>query len=518
MSAEPPFGGAMLAWFRRLPVRARLAIWQAGAVGFILVLFAITTDVYLTQTTLARVDASLRETAQLTLQALADERTEEGSGLDVATADVVREVRYSDRLILIFDSMGRRLARSDSVAVATSRPQATWTTVDRTALAKLVHIARDSGAILASIGEDDREFRVYAMRTVYISDTLTVAVLRSITSADEVNEAFVGWLYASIPLALLLAGAGGYLLVRKSLAPALAMGVQAARIGSARLATQLDLVNPHDELGKLGFILNGMLERLHASFLQQRQFMSDASHELRTPIAVVRSAADTALQEAAPTVDGLRESLRLVSAEGKRLTRIVEDLFLLARTDSDEQPIHRELVFLEEILADVAKAGRALGRSRAIGVVAEVGDESPFLGDPSLLTRLLVNLVDNAIKHSPENSTVHLAIHARTDVHGAAGIVATGNWYRIVVEDSGRGVAPTIRDTLFDRFVRDDSARGRQTDSVAGGAGLGLSIARWIAESHAGQVTLESTSSSGSRFVVWLPQPENSLRYENPVE
>lgn len=518
MNASRSSMRSALAWFRRLPVRARLAIWQAAAVGVILVVFAISTDVYLTRTTQSRVDASLRETAQVTLQALADERTEEGSTLEVATADVVREVRYRDRQILIFNAGGRRLALSDSSLATTSRPHAAQIAIDSAALAPVLRDAASSGSALASIGEDDSELRVYALRTEYNGEMLTVAIVRSLTAADEINEMFVAWLYAAIPLALLLAGAGGYLLARKSLAPALAMGVQAERIGSARLETRLGIVNPDDELGKLGTILNGMLERLHASFLQQRQFMSDASHELRTPIAVVRSAADTALQDGAPTVSGLRESLQLVSTEGRRLTRIVEDLFLLARTDSDEQPIHRELVFLEEIIADVAKAGRALGRGRAIDVTAAVGDESPFLGDPSLLTRLLLNLVDNAINHSPDASTVRLGIIQQNDVHGAAGVLATGAWYRIVVEDSGCGVALSIRDTLFNRFVRDESARRRQVGSIAGGAGLGLSIARWIAESHGGQVALETTSAAGSQFVVWLPQPANSLSYGNPVQ
>ncbi len=505
-------------WYQRLPVRMRMALWHGAVTGVILVLFALITDRYLTLGTLARVDGSLRETAQLTVQALDDEDTEEGSALDVATQDVVREVRYRDRQIRIYDARHQLLAVSDTDPIAMPLPTGVTPRTEQVALQDVLNATMASGAVLTSVGADDAESRVFARRTSYRGDTLLVVIVRSLSAAEDVNEAFVGWIFAAIPVAILLSGAGGYLIARNSLAPALAMGRQAEHISSSRFDARLALANPHDELGKLAAILNRMLERLHASFVQQRQFMSDASHELRTPIAVVRSAADMELQQTVPSVDSQRAALALVSTEGKRLTRIVEDLFLLARADSDEQPLQRELVFLEEIVVDVAKAGRALGRERNVSVLAAVSDESPFSGDPSLLGRLLLNLVDNAIKHSPAGSTVRVGLTEQADIASGHGGDSSGSWYCIAVEDSGTGVAASIRATLFDRFVRDDTARGRQHGGGLGGAGLGLSIAQWIAGAHGGRVVLDKTSDAGTRFVVWLPQPQPSLRRENPVE
>jgi two-component system, OmpR family, sensor kinase len=486
---------------RHLPVRMRLALWHAGAVALVLVTFALATVVYLSRSNAARVDAALQETARLVRRALIDEEAEGTVSTDSAALTIASAFGSSDRPLLIFDGSGRVLARSDSTQRSPTGTRRERAMPDLALIRTLARDAPATGSELRTTGHDDDERRVLVTRASYLRVPLVIVAYRLLSVEDEANEAFTGWLFASIPVALLLAGLGGYLLARRSLAPALAMGLQAEHISARSFDARLDIENANDELGQLGTTLNRLLERLQLSFVQQRQFMSDASHELRTPIAVVRAAADVALQSDAATVAELRDALGLVSTQGKRMTRIIEDLFLLARADSDEQPVHRHPLYLEELVIDAAKAGRALGRPRGVSVAADPPDESPFSGDASLLGRLLLNLVDNAVKHSPDGATVQLTLGTQ-ERSGREPLTAV-HWYRIAVTDAGSGVDPAIRADIFGRFVRGDRSRTR---SEGGGAGLGLAIARWIATVHGGELLLEESSANGSCFVLWLPR------------
>ncbi len=487
----------------RLPVRARLALWHVTAVAVVLLLFVVVTSRYLQHSHAQRIDASLIETADLVVQVLRHEATEEQTELVLAVEDGVREVRYRDRRVIILDASGRVLARSDSL------PLGAFTLGGRAldgtpTVAQLRRAARDSGRAFASVGTEPKATRVLAIRTAYLGTPLTLVVARQLSDDAEGSTEFVRWLYMIIPLALIVAGALGYVLVRQSLAPALAMARQAERIGTAGLDARLVVTNAHDELGELGTVLNQLLGRLQASFGQQRRFMADASHELRTPIAVVRSAADVALQAEVSPPELLREALVTVQGEGRRMTRIVDDLFLLARADSAQQPVHRERLYLEEVVAEAAKAGRLLGRARRITVAANTADEAPFDGDATLLMRMLMNLVDNAIKFSPTDATVRLHLGVEPS---AAGDVPDGQVYRIVVADDGPGVEVGLQASIFERFVRGDRSRGASESTGSAGAGLGLAIARWIAEAHGGALFLDSTVQRGAVFVVELPMP-----------
>jgi signal transduction histidine kinase len=335
----------------------------------------------------------------------------------------------------------------------------------------------------------------------------TVLALRSLRAEEDAMESFVTAVMVAIPLVLLLAGVGGYLLARASLAPVVAMGRQARRISANNLDERLPVKNPRDELGGLAEVLNGLLTRLERAFEQeqrsaeqQRQFMADASHELRTPVAALSSVADVALARQDRDPAELREALDVVRGEGRRLGRLVDDLMLLARADAGELPIRPEALFLEELLHDSARAARGLATSRGITVVAPPAEEAPFVGDAHLLRRVVMILLDNAIKYTPPGGEVRLSL-SRDD--------GTGR-YRITVEDTGPGVPAWAIERIFERFFRVDDSRTRSTDDDAkvSSAGLGLPIARWIAVAHGGTVHLDATSPRGSRFVVTLPTPE----------
>lgn len=217
--------------------------------------------------------------------------------------------------------------------------------------------------------------------------------------------------------------------------------------------------------------------------------MADASHELRTPVAIVRGEADVALSREDRDPASLRESLRVVGEEGRRLSRIVEDLFTLARADAGQHPLVPADLYLDELVEECVRAYQSLAAERGIRLSCRSPVEVAYRGDEALLRRMVLNLLDNAPKHTASAGSVEVAL---TSAPGAV---------RIEVRDTGSGIPPAARAHVFERFYRADVARTR----ARGGAGLGLPIARWIAESHHGSLVLADTGPHGTTFVASLP-------------
>jgi heavy metal sensor kinase len=297
-------------------------------------------------------------------------------------------------------------------------------------------------------------------------------------------------LFAGVSLVLLLASAGGYFLARKSLAPIASMNSQTQRVSAENLSARLDVTNSRDELGRLATTINDLLARLENSFKEQQRFIADASHELRTPLAVLRGETEVALGKTR-TIDEYQQSLSLIQDEAERLSRIVEDLFILARQPINTRAaLNKERVSLNDAVRDCARAAQVLAVRKGVRLKLETDSPSIALnGDEELIRRLILNLLDNAVKYTPAGGEISLALGRQ---NGSA---------EIVVRDTGIGIPEAAQPRVFDRFYRVDKARAR----VMGGAGLGLSIAQWIVEVHGGEITLASTPGEGSSFTVVLP-------------
>jgi heavy metal sensor kinase len=294
-------------------------------------------------------------------------------------------------------------------------------------------------------------------------------------------------LYYVGPIALAVAGLGGWFLARKSLAPVVAMSERARWMGAANLADKLPVSNPRDELGQLAVTFNELLARLSAAFAQQREFMADASHELRTPLSVIHTTAGVTLDRHHRDEGEYREAIRIIDEQTQRLTRIVEDMFMLARADSGRYPLRKSKFYLDELVEETA---RAAGKKVAIDVRNAAA--ALVYSDEHLLRRMILNLLDNAIKHTPPEGSVRLSLTRRQ------------RDYCIEVSDTGTGIPEDAQSHIFNRFYRVDKARSR-SDSGGSGAGLGLSIALWIAEAHGGSLRLSRSDSGGSTFVAALP-------------
>ena len=490
-------------------IRVRLALWHALTVAALLVTFSIATWVFLVRTTATRADQSLADVARAFVKVWAGVRAEEESSAAASAVPAASEFRDRDRRILVFDQAGQLIAMSDTTPLAPGFSRGRLADLQHGPVAALVRNATpDSRAFtnLGANGDGGAAVRAHAISVSDEGQAFTVVTLRSLRAEEDASEAFVTVVMVAIPIALLLAGISGYMLARASLAPVVAMGHQARRISASNLHERLPVGNPRDELGDLAEVLNGLLARLERAFeqqersaAQQRQFMADASHELRTPVAALSSVADVALARPDRSQAELREALDIVRGEGSRLGRLVDDLLLLSRADAGELPVRNEQLYLEEVMQDSARAARGLAASRGVTLIAPPADESPFLGDSHMLRRLLMILLDNAVKYTPRGGEVRMSLEADP----AARV------YRINVEDTGPGIPTWAAERIFERFFRLDESRTRTSDEdgAASSAGLGLAIARVTAEAHGGTVHLDASKTGGSRFVITLPMP-----------
>jgi heavy metal sensor kinase len=456
-------------------VRTRLTLWYAGVLGLSLIAFALLAYYAAAAIFHQRQDESLRATAQTVASAYIEEFEEQQHSLARAGEVVLVELTFPNRYVEVIDNTGQPIAASKNLAgrVITIPPDT---------------LKQNSGVVTV----DGLRAAVVPLS---LDQKLGFAVVAEPLSVIEnglrqLRRDF----FAGVPVVLLLASLGGYFLARKSLAPIASMNSQTQRISAENLSQRLDVNNSRDELGRLAMTINDLLTRLESAFSEQQRFIADASHELRTPLAVLRGETEVALAKRR-SADEYQESLSLIQEEAERLSRIVEDLFILARQPIDAPAtLIRERVSLNDAVKDCARAAQVLATRKGVRLTTENNSSSIHLnGDKELITRMILNLLDNAVKYTPAGGEISLAL---TRQNGNA---------EIVVRDTGIGIPEVDRQRIFDRFYRVDKARSREL----GGAGLGLSIVRWIVEVHGGAIHIDSAPGHGSTFTVDLPLKEH---------
>lgn len=294
-------------------------------------------------------------------------------------------------------------------------------------------------------------------------------------------------LLALAPLVTLFAGAGGFWMANRALAPVDAMTEAAGRIGITQLDARLNVPNMGKELHRLSDAFNQLLNRVQFGVQQIRRFTADAAHELRTPVAIIRSAAEISLRRPREVAD-YQATLRTIVDESARLSELLDQLLFLARNDSGALPLHLEPLDLSLLAATVTHSLRDLAEQRQITIIHTPAPESFVSGEPTSLRRLLIILLDNALKYSPANSIIQVQ-------HSSTAIA-----HQISVIDQGPGIASADLPQLFDRFYRSEASR------TSTGFGLGLSIAKIIAEAHHGSIAVASTLGQGATFTITLPR------------
>jgi len=476
-------------------IRTRLSAWYVGAFAVMVSVFALGAYAFLEHATQQRIDEYLAETASAVAGAMEFERVSEKQ-FDTIVADVLEEFRLQDIAVAVLDRQTDSMYVVDLVAHTRSTPPRTHAAQQLPDLHTILAGTKPNELATFATGESDGDaVRVVALPYRLGRRDLVIGAARSMQSQERTLREARYALGIGIPLMLLVATAGGSLLARKSLEPVAAIAEQAARISAKSLHERVAVPNPRDELGRLAAVLNDLLERLDKSFEEQRRLMADASHELRTPVAIISGEAELALSRDGRSPAELRDALARVRAESARLKDIVDDLFLLARAEAGDPIMVPREVYLGEVAADSVRAVRSLAEQKHVALSFAGSEDLPFRGDEALLRRLFVNLLDNAIKYTPEGGDVTLRTERRN-----------GD-YLVTVSDTGSGIPAEAQPHIFDRFYRSD--RDRRA-SATSGAGLGLAIASWVAQTHGGTVSLESSSSAGSRFAVRFPAPHAS--------
>jgi heavy metal sensor kinase len=461
-------------------VRARLTLFWVAALAAALIAVAGLIYVLLARALYSRIDDNLRAVVQIATTSLANDLAEGQDYIDAARSTAA-ELSSHQQMLAIYDLNGQLLAedgRDDDLEIA---------------LPDVNTIPADDAMLLTLVEAEDHDDRHrLAIRRVSIPGAVNpylVVVGSSLEPTDEELESLRGVLAYVIPIALAIAGLGGWFLARRSLAPVATMAARARHIGAGDPGARLPIANPRDELGRLAATFNDLLNRLEAALTRQRQFMADASHELRTPVATSRTAASVALQQPHRSEEEYRETLAIIEQQTTRLTRIVEDMFTLARADDGRYPVQRTPMYLDEVVDEAVRAARVLAAARPVSIELTTIHSAPFSGDEELVRRLIGNLLDNAVRHAPPGSSVHVVLNQQ------------GANYVLSVSDVGEGIPPESQSQVFERFFRGDMSR----TSSAGGAGLGLALARWIARVHGGDVSLVHSSPQGTTFEAVLP-------------
>jgi heavy metal sensor kinase len=456
---------------RTLPIRLRLTAWYFVVFAVVLSAFGVSAYVEMRHSIRQTVDEELKIRAEGVRQLIAQVVRPGGEeDLEEELRDHT-ELRAGGALLQVSDAQGNWLYRSTAMRdYAVPRP------------------ANPPAKPVDFLG-NPVPLRVWSRRVEEGGQSYLIQSAFEMDDFYEALDRFELLLVISIPTLLLFAAAGGYWISARALAPVDQIARTAQTISAQNLSSRLAVPNSDDELQRLSETLNGMFERLDAAFKRITQFTADASHELRTPIAVMRTRAELSLRKARSAGE-YREVIAEVLAELEKTSGLIEQLMFLARADSGGQTPHFTATNVADVLREACHQGSALAEARQIAFHSQIPDNAVWIqGDATMLRRLFLILIDNAVKYTPANGQIEVSLR-QDGGHAVA-----------EVRDTGIGIAEADLPNVFERFYRADKARTRES----GGVGLGLSIGRWIAEVHSGTIEVRSSLGHGSSFQVRLP-------------
>ena len=463
-------------WLRPLSIRTRLTLWYGALLLAILAGMGVLSYRVLAWSLVRDVDVSIRAVAEV-IRATGQART---SFLINPAPEELREIlgsRFLDTFFQLLDPEGEPGRRS----LRLSGPLPLSADARRNAAR-----GRETFETVVLPPEEHVRLVTLPVRREGRPAGL-VQVGMTLTAVDAALFRYLQILLALFPIGLTLAVAGGAWIARRALAPVRAMARQAREITAENLTRRVPRRGAEDELDYLADTLNVVLARLEAAFAELRRFTADAAHELRTPLTALKGGLEVALRHPR-SAEAYERTLRGSLDEVNWLIRLAEDLLLLSRATAGAG-LARARVELEPLLLDGLDVGLRLADGTGVMVGAGAVERAAVLGDATALRRLLLILVENAVKYTPEGGLVELSL------------TRAGDEVCLAVRDTGIGIDRADAARVFEPFVRLDDARSRET----GGAGLGLAIARSIAVAHGGRITLDSAPKEGSVFTVHLP-------------
>ena len=456
-------------WWRSHTVRVRLTLWYVAAMVVVLAVYAVAIYAFVNRSVVESLDQRLNADFWWAL-ATVDESPE---GLVMSAPQVDLLLEEEPPWVQVWSADGGELLLSNAEAMRRPIPET---------------------QVLAARGEDRTvsfptetvPIRVLSRRSYIRKRPVAIQVARSEAGMRQELRQLSLFLVFGLPVAVVVAGLGGYTLARRALAPIEQMTERARTITAERLNARLPVANPDNEMGRLATVFNETLGRLEASFDEMRRFTADVSHELRTPLTAIRSVGEVGLRghrdEAA-----YRSIIGSMLEEVDRLASLVDRLLTLSRAETRQATLSREAVDLSSLADDVVSHLGVLAEEKRQTVTVDRQATPVVATDRVVLRQALINLVDNAIKFTPTEGQIWIRIsEAPTDAI-------------VEVIDSGPGITSEARERIFDRFYREN-------ESEAGGTGLGLSLAKGAVEALGGHLTLEHTGAGGSAFRISLPR------------
>ena len=450
-----------------MTLRARLTAWYASVLFVVLALFGFSVHAAADRLLLKDLDAQLRREATIMSLKISTE-LDEGNDLKTGAQESYLDFRAPGWLLAVDEAQGRRLVASPdfpSEPAGRHESQGAW-----------------SSAV------DGSGYRFVALDGAHAKDAWRVLIAAPLRGVEREIQIVKQSLLIGIPLAVSLAILGGLAIAGRALEPLTIMAAQASGVTTPVPGFRLAVPPPPDEINALARSFNELLEKLDLALLTQRQFMADAAHELRTPVSIVRTTAEVTLLSSREEPE-YRDALKVVAAQSQRLGKMVDEMMTLARADASGLAIEPAAFSFGEVILACLGEIKALSEQRGVTLASEVSAGIEFKGDERLLRQMLLNLLHNAIEHTPPGGRVNVTLLEAADE------------VTLTVDDTGRGVPSAESERIFERFVRLDPSRTRP------GAGLGLPIARKIAEAHGGTLQLvTSESASGCAFLARLPR------------
>ena len=459
-------------------LRFKLTLWYVAILGVTLCAFSLFLYLTLSKGLHRSLDNKLRTTAEVIAASI---RRPFGPGPSLADIDqIMREhfgIRPLGRFVQVLDETGKRSSNIRNVDIPMSMETLERVSKGETVFETVTVAKEKIRLVTLPIFEKGR----------------MVGIVQVGSPLEEIEEALrqlLLILLVAVPSVLILAVVGGLFLANKALRPVDEITNTARKIGSSgdlsqriRLKRKVD-----DEIGRLAATFNEMIAKVENSFQQIKRFTADASHELKTPLTILRGEIEVGLKRLR-TPEEYQKILASNLEEVKHMSRMVEDLLTLARADMGALELRKEVVDLGGLVREVWEEVRLWAEDKGVELLFQEDGEARVMGDRGRLRQLALNLIDNAIKYTPSGGRVELRV------------VRDGDEVTFSVADTGEGIPPEDLQRIFERFYRVDKARSRQR----GGTGLGLSICKWIAEAHGGRISAESELGRGSKFHVSLP-------------
>lgn len=463
-----------------LPIKWRLTLWYGLILTLILTVFSSGVYIYFRNSLQKSIDEKIKSIAEILSSSMTENQNAGVFGNFERYLENVLGKKPKGKFIQIMDSSGKIGAKMNDIE--TEVLPSSFKTLERVLNGEIVYETME------------RTYPRLRMITIPIVEnkgnrkvTSIVQVGTSLEDFDETMRKLLIIMIISIPTSIGISIVGGYFLAKKAFRPVDQIRKAALKITLSNLGEKIDIGSRRDELGRLARTFNEMISRLRDSFLRINQFSIDVSHELKTPLTILKGQTEVALRKERNNED-YKNILKSNLEEINRMAEIIDDLLLLSKADTKEVKMNIEDVSLRDLIADVCMNVKIFADNKGIGLTMEEMDDIKIKGDELKLRRMILNIVENGIKYTQPGGKVEICSFLNN------------GYVQIDIKDNGTGISENDIKFIFDRFYRGDKSRKRES-----GSGLGLSISRWIAEIHKGTIEVNSRLSEGSLFSIRLP-------------